>query len=113
MVNKDADCSLYKTDPDVLVDWNLIELIVSLIYLIEWSWSSSLNPLILFMQRLRVTGEQPNCPICMSPPVAAKLTKCGHIYCCSCLLHYFALSDRKCRPCPMCFESIEKEDMKR
>lgn len=58
-------------------------------------------------------GEGPKCPICLGAPVAAKMTKCGHIYCWSCILHYLALSDNASRPCPICYESVGSKDLKR
>ncbi|OTF74879.1 RING finger protein, partial [Euroglyphus maynei] len=53
-----------------------------------------------------------HCPICLHYPTAAKITRCGHIYCWSCMLHYLSLSDRKSRPCPICFHQIQKTDLK-
>ncbi|CAG7837727.1 unnamed protein product [Allacma fusca] len=89
LVKSTGDYSVHQYNPDVLVDWEMIEQIY-----------------------IRVSGEFPNCPICLSPPVAAKMTKCGHIFCWPCLLHYLALSDKKCRKCPICFESVYKHELK-
>lgn len=58
-------------------------------------------------------GEAANCPICLGAPVAAKITKCGHIYCWACMLHYLALSDLSSRPCPICYEPVAGNDLKR
>ena len=44
---------------------------------------------------------------------AAKITRCGHMYCWPCLLHYLSLSDKAWRKCPICYESIYKDDLKR
>lgn len=82
------DYSVYSGDPDLLVDWQKVEEV-----------------------HLHVS-EAPACPICLHPPNAAKVTRCGHIYCYPCVLHYLALSDKKWRSCPICFESISKEDLK-
>ncbi len=75
-------------DPDRLVDWNLIEEIQ-----IE-------------------TLEPISCPICLYEPQCGKMTKCGHIYCWPCILHYLSLSDKTWRKCPICYESIYKTDLK-
>ncbi|TDG52576.1 hypothetical protein AWZ03_000809 [Drosophila navojoa] len=74
--------------PDTLIDWNLIEQI-------------NIH-----------TTEEPQCPICLYPPVAAKLTRCGHAYCWPCLLHYLSLSDKTWRKCPICYDAIHAADLK-
>lgn len=88
VVNDQGDYSVYSANQDLLVDWSFIEEV-----------------------RLHVS-EAPACPICLHPPVAAKVTRCGHIYCFPCILHYLALSDKKWRKCPICYEPIVKEDLK-
>jgi hypothetical protein len=56
----------HEADPDLLVDWNLIEQV-----------------------RLRTSGSEPtSCPICLFPPTAAKISRCGHVFCWPCILHY-------------------------
>ncbi|CAB3984535.1 RING finger 10, partial [Paramuricea clavata] len=75
-------------DPDVIVDWELIEQV-----------------------RVRCR-EMPSCPICLYPPTAAQITRCGHIYCWSCILHYLSLSGKTWRKCPICYESIHQKDLK-
>ncbi|BES97580.1 RING finger protein [Nesidiocoris tenuis] len=88
IVRFDGDYGCYMGDPDLLVDWNLVELI-------------------------RVeTNEEVNCPICLYPPVAGKITRCGHVYCWTCILHYLALSDKTWRKCPICYEAIHRQDLK-
>ncbi|XP_060659872.1 E3 ubiquitin-protein ligase RNF10 [Drosophila nasuta] len=74
--------------PDALIDWQLIEQI-------------NIH-----------TTEEPQCPICLYPPVAAKLTRCGHAYCWPCLLHYLSLSDKTWRKCPICYDAIHAADLK-
>ncbi|XP_036336568.1 RING finger protein 10-like [Rhagoletis pomonella] len=74
--------------PDTLIDWHLIE------------------------QINIQTEEEPQCPICLYPPIAAKLTRCGHAYCWPCILHYLALSDKTWRKCPICYEAIHTADLK-
>ncbi|XP_075159449.1 E3 ubiquitin-protein ligase RNF10 [Haematobia irritans] len=79
-----------KTDdsPDTLIDWSLIE------------------------QINIQTPDEPQCPICLYPPSAAKVTRCGHVYCWPCLLHYLSLSDKNWRKCPICYDAVHVEDLK-
>ncbi|CAF0913838.1 unnamed protein product [Adineta ricciae] len=83
-----ADYSLHFADPDLAIDWSHVE-------------------------QVRLHSMQPlKCPICLSEPQAGKITRCGHVYCWSCLLHYLALSDKPWRKCPVCAESIYKDDIR-
>ncbi|KAJ8680100.1 hypothetical protein QAD02_015887 [Eretmocerus hayati] len=88
VVTANGDYSLYLNDPDALVDWKLI-------------------------QQIRVrSSDNLSCPICLCSPVAGKMTRCGHVYCWPCVLHYLALSDKSWRKCPICYESVHKTDLK-
>lgn len=88
VVDDSEDYSIYSANQDLLVEWKYVEEV-----------------------RLHVS-EAPFCPICLHPPTAAKVTRCGHIYCFPCVLHYLALSDKKWRKCPICYEPVGKEDLK-
>lgn len=84
------DYSIHMVDPDWPVDWNCIEEV-----------------------KFRQTGTtETTCPICLDPPVSAKITRCGHIYCWTCMLHYLSLCDEKDRQCPICFEPILESDLR-
>jgi hypothetical protein len=82
------DYSIHLADPDLAIDWSRVEQVR-----------------LHSMQNLK-------CPICLSEPQAGKITRCGHVYCWSCLLHYLALSDKPWRKCPVCSESIYKQDIR-
>uniref|UniRef100_A0A2K5QFV6 E3 ubiquitin-protein ligase RNF10 n=1 Tax=Cebus imitator TaxID=2715852 RepID=A0A2K5QFV6_CEBIM len=56
--------------------------------------------------------EVPSCPICLYPPTAAKITRCGHIFCWACILHYLSLSEKAWSKCPICYSSVHKKDLK-
>ena len=43
----------------------------------------------------------------------AKITRCGHIYCWTCVLHYLALGEKTWRKCPICYEAVHQKDLKR
>lgn len=89
IVNDMNDYSIHSSDPDISVDWNAVEEI-----------------------RFNSLTAETYCPICLDSPVAPKMTRCGHIFCWSCVLHYLALSDHRCRKCPICFDSIQSDDLR-
>lgn len=90
MVNAAGDYVSHTLSPDLLVDWTCIEQI-----------------------NMFGSTEEPQCPICLYHPVAAKMTRCGHVYCWPCILHYLALSDKKSwRKCPICYEAVHIGDLK-
>lgn len=69
-------------DPDHGVNWDKVEMVV------------------------RPTDTPGNCPICLDPPVAAKITRCGHVFCGPCIYHYLDEGEKNWKRCPLCFESI-------
>lgn len=90
IVKEDAkyDYKHHQVSPDALVEWDqIVKVLIS-------------------------SCEESQCPICLYPPKAAKMTKCGHIYCFSCMLHYLSLSDKAWRKCPICYESVYLSDLK-
>ena len=58
------------------------------------------------------------CPICLDIPSCARFTRCGHIYCWTCLLQFFATSDAgreygaNWRLCPVCAEPIHLKQLR-
>ncbi|EDS30310.1 RING finger protein 10 [Culex quinquefasciatus] len=88
VVRSGEDYEACLASPDQLVEWSKIEQIHIL------------------------SAEEPKCPICLYPPVAAKMTKCGHVYCWPCILHYLALSDKSWRKCPICYDAIHVPDLR-
>lgn len=71
-----------------------------------------LPPCLSPVQRI-YSHEVPSCPICLYPPLAAHITRCGHIFCWSCMLHYLSLSDKSWSKCPICYEAVHGGDLKR
>ena len=43
---------------------------------------------------------------------AAKIARCGHVFCWPCILHYLSLSDHSWRKCPICYDAIHRPDLK-
>ncbi|KAJ2830340.1 hypothetical protein IWW50_000340 [Coemansia erecta] len=61
-----------------------------------------------------LSGEATNCPICLSPPVAARVTRCGHVFCLPCILRHIAYSSddkRQDRKCPICWCTISSDNL--
>ena len=87
-MNPRSDYAVYTMDADAPVRWEDIEQV-----------------LIAVPQ---------SCPICLQPPVAARITKCGHVYCFSCVLRYLSLneSNKAWRKCPICWDAIYEKDLK-
>jgi len=75
-------------DPDSLVPWEAVE-------------------------QVTVQGNDlPNCPICLYPPTAPQITRCGHVYCYACMLHTLALTDGSWVKCPICEQPVVVQDLK-
>lgn len=88
VVTDDQDYKAHFTDPDTLVNWDCV-------------------------QQVRIySHEVPSCPICLYPPLAARITRCGHIFCWPCMLHYLSLSDKSWSKCPICYEAVHPADLK-
>ncbi|XP_054248916.1 RING finger protein 10 [Indicator indicator] len=88
VVSEEQDYTVHFADPDTLVNWD-------------------------FVEQVRICShEVPSCPICLYPPTAAKITRCGHIFCWSCILHYLSLGEKAWSKCPICYGSVHKKDLK-
>ncbi|RUS13564.1 hypothetical protein BC937DRAFT_95125, partial [Endogone sp. FLAS-F59071] len=91
LVKPSGDYTVYLADPDLTIDWADIE------------------------QVMISTPETPICPICLTPPTSARVTKCGHTFCLPCILHYLQLNDnpkKHWRKCPICWDAIYARDLK-
>lgn len=91
MLNPAGNYIYQLADPDFIFDWDTIE------------------------QVLISSNEVQACPICLSPPTAARVTKCGHVFCLPCILHYLELREnhkKLWRKCPICWDSIYEADIK-
>ncbi|KAG1142068.1 hypothetical protein G6F37_005211 [Rhizopus arrhizus] len=91
MLNPTGNYIYQLADPDINFDWDTIE------------------------QVLISSNEVQACPICLSPPTAARVTKCGHVFCLPCILHYLELREnhkKLWRKCPICWDSIYEVDIK-
>lgn len=82
LIRTGRNYNVHAVDADAMVDWDCV------------------------VQVRVFSTDDPTCPICLAPPVAGRVTKCGHVYCAACILHYLALGDRAWRKCPICYESV-------
>lgn len=89
-ITKRGDYSIQSTDPDAPIPWENVEKVL-----------------------LHRDDDIP-CPICLYPPAVPKVTKCGHVYCWSCILHYLALDEKRknARDCPICAMNVRKSDLR-
>ncbi|RMZ75417.1 hypothetical protein DV738_g5498, partial [Chaetothyriales sp. CBS 135597] len=97
IVSSDRDYPAQAVDADVHVEWEAV---------------------------LQVLGtaetQSTNCPICLSPPVAPRMTRCGHIFCLPCLIRYLHSANDPAAPqpekkarwqkCPICEDIIYISD---
>lgn len=86
ILNPTQDYAIQLADPDAHFEWPAIEQIL--------------------------VADTLTCPICLSPPTAARITKCGHAFCLPCIRHYLQLSDRKWHKCPICWDAVYARDLK-
>ncbi|KAJ3175058.1 RING finger protein 10 [Geranomyces variabilis] len=88
IMDEKGDYTVNVFDPDIVVDWKDV------------------------VQAVVPITKPPSCPICLSPPIASKVTKCGHVYCWPCITHYLELGEKKWRKCPICYDAIYAKDLK-
>ncbi|KAH8835615.1 hypothetical protein DL96DRAFT_1666334 [Flagelloscypha sp. PMI_526] len=104
VMNPSVDCTVHFADPDIYFEWNdIIQVIIP-----RSSALASANP----TSSLDVSEGHLSCPICLSPPTAPRMTKCGHVFCLPCILHYFTMSENQWARCPICFDSVNEYQLK-
>lgn len=91
LVKPTGDYTAFFADADIFLNWSdiLTVLIPTSSALSSASFASSANPSNPAID----THEGGACPICLSPPTAPRMTKCGHVFCFPCILHYLSISD--------------------
>nr|XP_019047302.1 alkylbase DNA N-glycosylase [Kwoniella bestiolae CBS 10118]OCF26232.1 alkylbase DNA N-glycosylase [Kwoniella bestiolae CBS 10118] len=97
-------------DPDISLHWPHI-----LQVLVPTFSAFSVAQGYVTKRRRRMEEERRGrmCPICLGKPVAGRMTKCGHIFCFPCILHYIQLSDiPKSARCPICGDTIHSSYLK-
>lgn len=131
VVAPDKDYTAHFADPDIHLEW------ADVLQVILPTGGGALNAVSTAKLDQAGEGGKPACPICLSEPTAARMvrrvfltpcafvlpalqtlmaepwldptqTKCGHVFCYPCVLHYLALADpgQKSRKCPVCHEYV-------
>ncbi|KAF8445703.1 hypothetical protein L210DRAFT_3501601 [Boletus edulis BED1] len=105
VMNPTGDYTVHFADPDIFFQWqDVLQVVVPR----ESAYATTSN------SEAFGPGESlTTCPICLSPPVVPRMTKCGHVFCFPCILHYLSLSDDlKWARCPICFDSVNAKQLK-
>ncbi|KAH0838119.1 hypothetical protein J3R83DRAFT_6365 [Lanmaoa asiatica] len=105
IMNPTGDYTVHFADPDIFFRWeDILQVFVP---------RASAYALTTSEKTLSLDEGLTTCPICLSPPVVPRMTKCGHVFCFPCILHYLSLSDNlKWARCPICFDSVNANQLK-
>ncbi|KZT08523.1 uncharacterized protein LAESUDRAFT_648547 [Laetiporus sulphureus 93-53] len=106
VMNPSGDYTVHFADPDIFFQWDdILQVIVPRVSAIASAAGSE-------EQLLQDEGVM-TCPICLSPPTAPRMTKCGHVFCFPCILHYLnTMDNNKWARCPICFDSVNERQLK-
>ncbi|KIY73509.1 hypothetical protein CYLTODRAFT_416882 [Cylindrobasidium torrendii FP15055 ss-10] len=99
-----GDYTVHFADPDIYFQWSdIVQVIIPRASALASAASGGDG----------ASGEgHTTCPICLSPPTASRMTKCGHVFCYPCILHYLNTSEKGWARCPICFDSINDGQLK-
>ncbi|UZJ52034.1 hypothetical protein CBS101457_001354 [Exobasidium rhododendri] len=141
LVKPTGDYTVYFADSDIYLNWSDI-LTVLIPTTSALSTASHTSALSLSLQPSLELHEGAACPICLSPPTAPRMTKCGHVFCYPCILHYLNIQDAdassgtstptaynhhvralattntvnsatpKWKRCPICWDAVYAKDLK-
>ncbi|KAL4246962.1 RING-finger protein MAG2/RNF10 [Abortiporus biennis] len=105
VMNPNGDYTVHFADPDIYFQWHdILQIIVPRTSPIAAAGSG---------EHYHSDEGITTCPICLSPPTAPRMTKCGHVFCFPCILHYLNTSDNsKWVRCPICFDSVNERQLK-
>lgn len=125
LVKPTGDYTAYFADPDIYLNWaDILQVVIPTSSALAGLGSSA----PISDQPREPAHEGAACPICLSPPTAPRMTKCGHVYCYPCILHYLTIKDddksgrpaapsltappQKWRRCPICWDAVYARDLK-
>ncbi|KAI0032166.1 hypothetical protein K488DRAFT_50525 [Vararia minispora EC-137] len=105
VMNPEGDYTVHFADPDIFFQWHdVLQIIIPR--------NSALASIAGGGGHVTDEGHT-TCPICLAPPTAPRMTKCGHVFCFPCILHYFSTGENpKWARCPICFDSITENALK-
>ncbi|WFD43798.1 Delta(24(24(1)))-sterol reductase [Malassezia psittaci] len=100
------DCRPQMADADAPLPWSEIEQVI-----------------LSATTDLPGANSEWNCPICLSAPSAPRMTRCGHVFCYACILHYLivaedgararnVMSHKHSKRCPICWDEVHARDLK-
>ncbi|OCH87475.1 hypothetical protein OBBRIDRAFT_781606 [Obba rivulosa] len=106
VMNPHGDYTVHFADPDIFFQWHdILQIIIPRTSALASAAGSGEHS-------IQEEGIM-TCPICLSPPTAPRMTKCGHVFCFPCILHYLNTSDNsKWARCPICFDSVNEKQLK-
>ncbi|KAN0064827.1 hypothetical protein ACQY0O_001884 [Thecaphora frezii] len=123
LVKPTGDYTAYFADSDIYLHWgDILQVLIPTTSALSGSGAGALPQ---HDQPVHAEHEGAACPICLSPPTAPRMTKCGHVFCYPCILHYLTLADgnaaggstgnapsHKWRRCPICWDAVYARDLK-
>ncbi|KAE8250632.1 hypothetical protein A4X13_0g4541 [Tilletia indica] len=89
LVKPTEDYTAHFADPDIYLPWSHI---VQVLIPTSSALSSATTGLLPSQAADSADAGSATCPICLSPPSAPRITRCGHVFCYPCILHYLATS---------------------
>ncbi|KAI0756573.1 hypothetical protein C8Q80DRAFT_1215473 [Daedaleopsis nitida] len=103
VMNPTGDYTVHFADPDIYFQWqDILQVLVP-----RGSNTSAVS------REQSASDDILACPICLSPPTAPRMTKCGHIYCFPCILHLLSTSEQlKWVKCPICLDTVNARQLK-
>ncbi|KAH8987382.1 hypothetical protein EDB86DRAFT_3210754 [Lactarius hatsudake] len=107
VMNPLGDYTVHFADPDIFFQWqDILQIIIPRSSALAAAAAGGGN---------NSSHEEGHitCPICLSPPTAPRMTKCGHVFCFQCILHYLGTSENpKWARCPICLDSVNEKQLK-
>ncbi|EKM61388.1 uncharacterized protein PHACADRAFT_247951 [Phanerochaete carnosa HHB-10118-sp] len=105
LMNPSGDYTVHFADPDIFFQWHdILQVIIP---------RSSAAVSTANGESSKSEEGVMSCPICLSPPTSPRMTRCGHIFCFPCILHYLNTSDNlKWVRCPICLDSVTEKQLK-
>ncbi|KAH7923901.1 hypothetical protein BV22DRAFT_1091966 [Leucogyrophana mollusca] len=106
VMNPTGDYTVHFADPDIFFQWqDILQVLIPRLSAFASAASGG--------EHLSQEEGMTTCPICLSPPTAPRMTKCGHVFCFPCILHYLTTSNNlKWARCPICFDSVNEKQLK-